>query len=168
MTSTYEIRAISPETTAALRVRDDAGRSPQVVNVHDGGNPLRCCLRLSRPNEPVMLVSFAPLRRWADETAVDPGPYDELGPVFVHAKECDGYVSDRLPTELMRGSRRVFRAYSALGTILAGRLVEVDDDPDQVLEEMLMDPTIAFVHVRALEFGCFTFEARRVTADRRP
>jgi hypothetical protein len=122
---------------------------------------------MSGPNEPVLLVSYAPLRRWALETVADPGPYDEIGPVFIHAQDCGGYVGGGLPGELF-GSRRVFRAYSAGGAIMAGRLVEADEDPAQVFDEMFVDPAVALVHVRALDFGCFTFEVRRVTADRRP
>jgi Protein of unknown function (DUF1203) len=166
MTSAYEIRAIPAETTAALRDRDDAGRTPRVVTVHDGGSPLRCCLRMTHRNEPVLLVSYAPLRRWAREAAADPGPYDELGPVFIHAEECGGYLNEGLPAELF-DSRRVFRAYAATGSILGGRLVEAGESAERALEEILANPEVALVHARALEFGCFTFEVRRVTADPR-
>ena len=50
--------------------------------------PIRCCLGRSRPYETIALVSYAPLRRWARETGARPGPYDEVGPVFIHPEEC--------------------------------------------------------------------------------
>jgi hypothetical protein len=67
----------------------------------------------------------------------------------------------------VHGSRRVLRAYSADGRILGGRLTEPDevDDPGSaaaVLAEVFADPDVALVHVRAVEFGCFTFEIRRL------
>jgi uncharacterized protein DUF1203 len=86
---------------------------------------------------------------------------------FIHPQPCGGPVGDGIPSELFP-SWKVFRAYDADGTILGGRLVRPDDHPDQVLEEMFAEPNVALIHVRALEFGCFTFEVRRVTADRQP
>ena len=32
---------------------------------------------------------------------------------------------------------------------------------EQALAELFEDPDVAFVHARAVEFGCFTFEVRR-------
>jgi hypothetical protein len=165
VTHTYEVRAIEPHVAASLRELDDAGRRPRLVDTHGGGSPLRCCLRLSRPNEPVALVSYAPLRRWAAERSVDPGPYDEVGPVFIHPVECDGTIDRGLPIELL-DTARVFRGYDATGSIAGGRLVEPGEDAERVLDELFADPETDVVHVRALEFGCFTFEVRRVRADR--
>jgi hypothetical protein len=167
LTKTYEIRPIEPAVLAALQVRDDAGHPPRLVTDHDGGSPLRCCLRPARRDETIALVSYAPLRRWAVQTGAQPGPYDEVGPVFIHPQSCEGPGNDGIPSGLF-GSDRVFRGYDADGAIVAGRLVSPAERPDRILDEMFADPAIALVHVRALEFGCFTFEARRVRAVRQP
>lgn len=111
------------------------------------------------------LVSYAPLRRWARQTGADPGPYDEVGPVFIHPRPCDGPAGTGYPQELA-GSRRVFRAYRADGTIRGGRLVEPHQVADQgaaaeMIGEIFADPEVAVVHARAVEFGCFTFEIAR-------
>ena len=147
-----------------LRVHDDAGRPPVISIDDEGGSPLRCCMRRATPGERVALVSYAPLRRWAARAGADPGPYDEQGPVFIHAEACAGPVgtSDAYPMGL-HGSRRVFRAYSLEGHILGGRFVETDNEPAAraAMDELLTDPNVAFVHARAVEFGCFLFEARR-------
>lgn len=82
----YTAHAIPPATLEELRAADDAGRAPVPTTDDEGGAPLRCCLRHSRPGELIALVSYAPLRRWAAATGADPGPYDEQGPVFVHAR----------------------------------------------------------------------------------
>jgi len=165
MTQSYQVRAIEPGALAQLRRRDDAGHAPRIMTDEAGGSPLRCCLRPSRPGERVALVAYAPLCRWAQETGADPGPYDEVGPVFIHPEPCAGPDGTGYPAALS-GSRRVLRAYSAGGRILGGRLAGADElrDPqsaDAVLTGMFADPDVALVHARAVEFGCFTFEVRR-------
>jgi hypothetical protein len=159
-TLTFEVRPIDAVVVGALRDCDDAGRQPRLVTSHDGGSPLRCCLRPSRPGEPILLASYAPLRRWAHETCADPGAYDEVGPVFIHAAPCAGPESDGIPFELF-DSRRMLRCYDASGAILGGRIVEADEDPEAVMDEVFADPQVAVIHARAIEFGCFTFEIRR-------
>lgn len=171
MTARYEIRAIAPEVLRDLRECDDAGNAPRRVVDDAGGNPLRCCLGRSDPGETLALVSYAPLRRWAEDTGADPGPYSEWGPVFIHVDECGGRDTEDYP-QAMRGDRRVLRAYSSDGRILGGRYVESDgrsmqrpDDGrlmiEEELDELYRAPEVAAVHVRAVEFGCFLFETRR-------
>lgn len=165
LAATCEIRAIDPATVAELRLCDDAGASPRLLTDSDGGSPLRCCLRRSAPGELIALVSYAPLRRWAVATFASPGPYDETGPVFIHPDTCPGPSGTGYPTDLA-GAPRVFRAYSAQGRILGGRLFGVGEPAgaeaaQAVLDEMFVDPAVALIQVRAVDFGCFTFEARR-------
>ncbi|WP_169952448.1 DUF1203 domain-containing protein [Microbispora sp. H11081] len=168
----FEIRAIAPDVLDQLRKIDDAGRSPRRIVEEEGGNPLRCCLRRSRPGEAVLLAAYAPLRRWALETGADPGAYEEVGPVFVHAEPCEGAQLKTGPgyPAAMGGPRRVFRTYRADGSILDGHLVEAHRSEDPVaasalLDALLEDPQVALVHVRAVEFGCFLFEARSRRSD---
>jgi hypothetical protein len=158
MTRTYTIQPIDPIVVKQLQTCDDAGRPPRVSTDHEGGAPLRCCLRFSEPGEEIALVAYEPLRRWAADTGADPGPYDERGPVFIHAERCDG-PRDGVVYPLPR--RRVFRSYDANGAILGGRLVDSDEVHADALADTFVDPDVALVHVRALEFGCFLYEARR-------
>ncbi|MDF6045561.1 DUF1203 domain-containing protein [Streptomyces sp. JH14] len=165
MNTTHEARAIDAGVLKQLRERDDAGLARQSVIDPQGGAPLRCCLRHSEAGERIVLVSYAPLRRWAAETGVDPGPYDECGPVFIHADECGGQTSGPgYPAEL-HGARRVLRAYSAEGHILGGTLIEIPTERaaevDSALRGVFADPAVELVHVRAVEFGCFMVEIRR-------
>ncbi|MGW2028602.1 DUF1203 domain-containing protein [Streptomyces spinosus] len=156
--TTYTARPVPAEVLQELRTADDAGRRPVPVTDEEGGAPLRCCLRHSVPGERIALVSYAPLRRWAAGTGADPGPYDEQGPVFIHAGECPGPAGDALP---FTGSHRVLRRYSADGRILGGRLVEHPDAFAPALTEAFADPEVALAHVRAVEYGCFLYEVRR-------
>ncbi|AQS69576.1 DUF1203 domain-containing protein [Streptomyces pactum] len=160
----HTARPIGPVALCELRAADDAGRVPAPFTDDEGGAPLRCCLRRSRPGERIALVSYAPLRRWAAETGADPGAYDERGPVFVHAEECAGPDREGLA---FTQAHRVLRRYSAEGRILGGRLVGGGDGAGaadgfgSALREAFDDPAVAFVHVRAVEYGCFLYEVTR-------
>lgn len=155
----YPVRPIEPPVLRELRAVDDAGRPAVAVTDEEGGAPLRCCLRRSAPGERIALVSYAPLRRWAAERGVDPGAYDEQGPVFVHARECDGPADD--DGYAFTNARRTLRRYSAAGHILGGRLVTDPGGFGPAFEEAFADPAVALVHVRAVEYGCFLYEVRR-------
>ncbi|UUU33908.1 DUF1203 domain-containing protein [Streptomyces sp. CA-210063] len=156
--TTYAARPIDPAVLKELRSADDSGRSRAPFVDDEGGAPLRCCLRRSEPGEQIALVSYAPLRRWAAGTGVDPGAYDEQGPVFIHAEECAGPDGDRYP---FTNAHRTVRRYSAEGRILGGRLVEEPEEFGLAFDEAFADPEVALVHVRAVEYGCFLFEVRR-------
>lgn len=171
MMSTYRPQAVSARTLAELRDTDDAGHPmrPYVANA-DGvpidsvGSPLRCCLRSIEAGERVALVSYAPLRRWAAETGAEPGAYDEVGPIFIHADPCPGPDGSAYPFA-RPGALRTMRRYDARGHIVGGREFQVpqnaQDGFTRVIGEAFADPEVVLVHVRALEYGCFQFEVRR-------
>ncbi|MET9567738.1 DUF1203 domain-containing protein [Streptomyces virginiae] len=165
MTSRYRARPIEETALLELRVRDDAGRDCVPRTDTEGGAPLRCCLRASAAGERIALVSYAPLRRWAARTGADPGAYDEQGPVFIHAGACAGPAGGGGYPFARAGVRRTARRYDSRGHILGGRVLDLGEDPDGVIERALADafaePEVALVHVRAAEFGCFQFEVRR-------
>ncbi|GGW37244.1 hypothetical protein GCM10010503_11500 [Streptomyces lucensis JCM 4490] len=157
-TTAYTARPLSAQVLRELRTRDDAGRAPVPVTDEEGGAPLRCCLRRGEPGERIALVSYAPLRRWAAGTGVDPGAYDEQGPVFIHAGDCPGPAAGAaLP---FTNAHRTVRRYSAAGRILGGRLVEDEAGTRAAFAEAFADPEVALVHVRAVEYGCFLYEVR--------
>ncbi|AXE85937.1 DUF1203 domain-containing protein [Streptomyces sp. Go-475] len=157
-TTTYTPRPIDPQALKELRATDDAGRPTAPFTDPEGDAPLRCCLRRSEPGERIALVSYAPLRRWASATGAEPGPYDEQGPVFIHADPCEAPADGALP---FTNAHRVLRRYSTQGHILGGRLVESPAAFEQALAEAFDDPSVALVHVRAVEYGCFLYEVRR-------
>jgi len=134
-----DVRALprTIEASAVERLVDD-----------EGGAPLRCCLRDSRPGEELLLTLVSP-----------PGPqgaYAESGPVFVHAGNCDGPASSGYPDEFRRRTQ-VFRAYSPDGRIVGGRVVRPTDDQEAVARELLTAEGVAFLHSRNLVHGCYMF-----------
>ncbi|MCS7484277.1 DUF1203 domain-containing protein [Umezawaea endophytica] len=116
------------------------------------GVPLRCCLERSGDGEPVVLFRYSP--------TAGRGPYEEVGPVFVHALPCEGPArTDVLPEALSRGAR-VVRAYDADGRIHAGEPA-APGELSSVVSGLLADPVVVEVQVRSLSHGCFLFAVTR-------
>jgi hypothetical protein len=160
--TTYAVHAISAAVCAELRDRDDAGNVPELIVDAGGGSPLRCCLDVSRPGERILLASYAPLRRWAAATGATPGPYDEIGPVFLHERMCDGPGHDGYP-DAYRDWPRVFRAYDGNGRIIGGELLGEGADPEPAIDRLFSDPRVSMIHARAVTYGCFTFAIARAS-----
>jgi Protein of unknown function (DUF1203) len=133
--------------------QDETGSRLVVQTVEQGGNPLRCCLRETRPGERVLLIAYTP-----PGTA---GAYAERGPVFIHAEACEGYASpNEYPPEL-KHRQQVVRGYDHHGRIIDGVLVDDGDHASTVIREMLGRPDVALVHLRNVGFGCYNCMVRR-------
>jgi hypothetical protein len=132
---------------------EEAG-NPLVVQVDaDGGSPLRCCLRETRPGEQVLLIAYTP-----PGTA---GAYAERGPVFIHASRCGGYVTPhQYPPELSHRAQ-VVRAYDRNGRIADGVLTCDGDHAEAVIRGLLARPGIALVHLRNVGYGCYNCAVHR-------
>src|SRR3954463_5593182 len=140
-TRTYVVEPIPAPVVAQLLDRDDAGRRPRVLTEGEGGNPLRCCLRATRPGERVVLASYAPVRRWARQRGVDPEAYDEVGPVFLPAEPCDG-PAHTVSADAFRASPRMLPPYAPDARILRAVPVASEGDPAASLADMLSDPAV--------------------------
>jgi hypothetical protein len=159
---------MTPETTSTLvfepipsseleKIRaagtDEAGSRLTVQTDHEGGAPLRCCLRESRPGERLLLIAYTP--------PGTSGAYAERGPVFIHAEPCEGYLTpDLYPPELSH-RQQVVRAYDRQGRITGGVLVAGCDHALTVIRELLAQPDVALVHLRNVGYGCYNFAVRR-------
>ena len=140
---------------------DDQGQPVQRL-LAEGGEPCRDVLRRARPGEALILASFSPFWR--------PGPFREVGPVYVLAEPSDETVArDRLPlpagepTDYLR-ERFVLRAYGPDQSIVGGAIVEAGDAMEQ-LEALLRCRDVAFVDVRFPVFGCFACRVERAGSE---
>jgi Protein of unknown function (DUF1203) len=159
-TPALRVGAIPAATLRRLREQghDDDGHRWEPRVDDEGGAPLRCCLRDSRPGESIALISYAPVRATIGAGA---GPYDEIGPVFVHADDCDGPAeTDRYPAGWVARSQ-VLRAYHHDGTIAGGVRLRAGEDRDAAARELLADPAVAFLHSRNVVHGCYMLEIGR-------
>ena len=113
--------------------------------------PCRHCLRWAQPGERVILFPYA---------SVAPGrPYTESGPIFVHEDRCERYGAvDTYPAELRQG--RVLRAYDSKENMIDALVIN-GEEPETVIARFFADPQTAFLQVRSVTRGCFTFKIER-------
>jgi hypothetical protein len=132
--------------------QDEAGNPLTPQADPEGGDPLRCCLRETRPGEEVLLIAYTP--------PGTSGAYAERGPVFVHADPCAGYATPhRYPPGLSR-RQQVVRAYDQAGRIGDGILASDGEQATAVIQELLARPDVAVVHLRNVGWGCYNFAVR--------
>jgi Protein of unknown function (DUF1203) len=157
--STFRIEAIASVELDRLRPggQDDFGNPIDLTIDEGGGSPLRCCLRPAEPGARVGLIAYRPFTR--------PGPYAEVGPVFIHADRCPGYdTPDEYPPGFRNWPTMIFRPYHFNGRMAYPALAMVDGgQAEQVIATMFADPTIELIHSRNLYAGCFMFAIHRST-----
>jgi hypothetical protein len=153
---TFKFCIVPLPTEMAERARrlaaDGAPDHAIVIADSPTGYPCRHCLRFVQPGERVVLFPYA---------AIPPGhPYSESGPVFVHAEPCERYSATReYPSDFRNG--RVFRAYNANYGMIDAEVAN-GSEPEAVVEKLLQNPETAFVHVRSVTHGCYTFGVERI------
>ena len=152
-TSSFRIVPLPTEIADAARRAVDAGAADHALVTVDepGSAPCRHCLRWAQPGERVILFPYA---------AIPSGhPYSEIGPIFVHANECQRYsATNEYPVDFRNG--RVFRAYDSKYNIIDAQIVN-GDEPEVAFESLFKNPDTAFVDVRSITRGCFTFRVQR-------
>lgn len=132
---------------------DEAGNRLAAQVDTEGGSPLRCCLRETRPGERVLLIAYTP--------PGSSGPYAERGPVFVHPEPCGGYPTPHLYPPGLSHRQQVVRGYDHHGRIADGILADNGDHALAVIRQMLARQNIALVHLRNVGYGCYNCTVRR-------
>jgi hypothetical protein len=115
------------------------------------GEPLRCCLRYARRDESITLISYAPFAQ--------PSVWREIGPVFIHAGQCEGYhANHKLPDELRIGPR-LLRTYGPDGRMeyAHNTLITEDVDLAPTITQLLNEADVATIHVRTVRPQCFLY-----------
>jgi len=152
-TSGFRIIPVSSEIADAARRAVKAGAVDHALITVDSpeSSPCRHCLRWAQPGERVILFPY---------TAIPSGhPYSETGPIFVHANDCQRYSStNEYPADFRDG--RVLRAYDSNYNIIDAQVVN-GSEPEAVIESLFQNADTAFVDVRSVTRGCFTFRVQR-------
>ena len=152
-TSGFRIIPLSSEIADAARRAVKAGAVDHALITVDSpeSSPCRHCLRWAQPGERVILFPY---------TAIPSGhPYSETGPIFVHANDCQRYSStNEYPADFRDG--RVLRAYDSNHNIIDAQVAN-GSEPEVVIESLFQNADTAFVDVRSVTRGCFTFRVQR-------
>lgn len=151
--STFRIISLPTEIAEAARRAVKAGAADHALLTADspGSSPCRHCLQWAQPGEHVILFPYA---------AIPSGhPYSETGPIFVHANPCQRYsATNEYPADFRNG--RVFRAYDSNYNIIDAQVMN-GSEPEAVIERLFQNPDTAFVDVRSVTHGCYTFRIQR-------
>lgn len=149
----YRIVPLPTEVADAARRGLAAGAPDHALVTADSPNgyPCRHCVQWAKTGELLILFRYA---------AIESGPYQERGPIFVHAEPCARYAGTQRYPETF-GTGRVIRAYDAGKFMIDARVVN-GEGPEQVIEELLANPGAAFLHVRSATRGCYTMGIERV------
>jgi uncharacterized protein DUF1203 len=151
----FTVSALPTAKLERIRSRgeDDFGNPFEVVvNQSNHGTPLRCCLREAEPGERVALIAYQPSDRG--------GPYAEVGPIFVHAEQCDGYPDLFAYPKGFRHRHQLFRAFDADGRQVHNEIVE-PADVDSAISRLLERPEVDVIHSRNVLPGCYMFTIKR-------
>lgn len=126
----------------ARRIRedrvDDFGHrlSVSVASENDTG-PCRSCLTVFAPGEGRLLLSYAPNQH--------NHPYNEIGPIYIHQKECQPYSDhESFPAELRTRRPLTLRCYADEGVMVAGELVG-DRPVEEVIENLFENHQVKYL-----------------------
>jgi len=151
-TSGFRIIPLSTEIADAARREVNMGAADHALITVDTpqSSPCRHCLRWAQPGERVILFPYS---------AIPSGhPYSETGPIFVHANECPRYsATNEYPADFREG--RVFRAYDSNYNIIDAEIVN-GSEPEAVIQTLFQNAETAFIDIRSVTRGCFTFRVQ--------
>lgn len=149
------LKVIAMATSDAKRVRtllnDEFGNelSPQIS---DGSAPCRHCLRYASAGDRLLLFSYKPFDK--------PAPYQEIGPVFVHADGCEPFPGDAFPADFSQRPL-VLRPYDAQDNVYDSQVYADAGGAERAAQDLLANPAVAYVHARSRSRGCYMFRIER-------
>ena len=149
--SSIVYRAMPTEHARAFQAGalDANGQKPE-RHVSDGdGNPCRHCLTEIEAGAPMLILAYRPF--------AGPQPYAEIGPIFLHAEQCERHPdADTAPAMFLGWERLLVKGYSANDRIVyaVGEVVDVRE-MDAYAAELLARKYIAYVHARSARFNCY-------------
>ena len=144
------------DTVAAARRGDpDAnGQPPERATSPGAGHPCRCCLRGIEQGEPMLVLAARPFASLH--------PYAELGPIFLHADECEPWDGAEAPPVLAASPDYLLKGYDASERIVygTGSIVPAGDVAAHA-GALLSRDGIAFVDIRSARNNCWLARAIR-------
>ncbi|MFC4349352.1 DUF1203 domain-containing protein [Kordiimonas lipolytica] len=134
---------------------DANGRMPERDISTGPGNPCRHCLETIEAGAEKLVLAYRPFEELQ--------PYAELGPIFLHGRDCGRYDEYAgFPKMFQRWNTVLVRGYGSNNRIQyqAARHIPVDELEAQCAE-MLTDPNVAYLHVRTSQYNCYQCRVER-------
>ena len=145
---TFIVSGLSPEPFLPLYGLSDgelAKHRARRVVVNGGGFPERIEMRDAEPGETLLLVNFE--HQPADT------PYRSSHAVYVREGAIERWSGDHLP-DVMRRRLLSLRAFSDDGSMVDADVAE-GRDAQPLIERMLGDPAVAYIHAHYAKPGCY-------------
>lgn len=151
------IRYSALETEIAAKLRrggkDANGQVAEIATSDGHGVPCRHCLAHVQAGERYLILAHRPFP--------EPQPYAEVGPIFLHERDCV-QGGGMTPPSMLASPQYLIRGYSARHRIVygSGRIV-----PTPLIGEaaaqLFAHPDIAYIHVRSASNNCYQCRIER-------
>ncbi len=144
----YVVSGLSPDPFLPLYGLSDgelAERLARRVVVDGPGFPERIEMRDAGPGETLLLVNF--------EHQGAATPYRSSHAIYVREGATEPWIGDRLP-EVMRKRLLSLRGFTADGSMAEADVVE-GREAEPVIERLLSDPAINYIHAHYAKPGCY-------------
>lgn len=128
---------------------------PAHTDIADGYGPCRLCLRpMVVGQDERLLFTYDPFAGHE--------PFPLPGPIYVHATECPPHEGGAFPDDL-RFIPLTLNAYASGRRLVAQERLDNGHDRqvESALARLFEDPSVAYVHLRNTEAGCFIAQAER-------
>ena len=131
------------------------GRLPNSADPNGTGVPCRHCLTQVASGEPYLVFAYRPFPALQ--------PYAELGPIFLHAKQCPRYAPESsVPPMFLAWPRLLIRGYGSDDRIVYGTgQIVATDELAHAADTLLARPDIAYVHARSASNNCYQCRIER-------
>ena len=144
----FTVHGLSPEPFRplyGLSEQDLAKQLARRVVVNGRGFPERVELRDAEPGETLLLVNF-------EHQSADT-PYRSSHAIYVREGATEAWSGNHLP-EVMRKRLLSLRGFSGDGMMIDADVVE-GQDAEPVIERLLGDPRIDYIHAHYARPGCY-------------
>jgi uncharacterized protein DUF1203 len=133
---------------------DANGQTPERHLSIGGAIPCRHCLAPVAAGKPYLILSHRPFPA--------PQPYAEQGPIFLHAEPCPRRPPSAELPAMLTSERYLIRGYSGDDRIVygTGQIVQTGAMV-AAAEALLVDPHLAYIHVRSAANNCFLCRLER-------
>ena len=136
---------------------DANGQEPEIAISDGAGNPCRHCLENIEEGEEMLILAHRPFKEIQ--------PYAELGPIFLHAKQCARYFTaahNEIPAVLSSSSHYLLRGYDENERIVYGTgTIVPNEDINSWADTMFGNSKVKFIHIRSASNNCYQARIER-------